>query len=80
MRRFAALWPAPENVQPLAAQLGWTHQVLLDAFADDPRRYEWYVAQVVQQPWSRRHLKAQIDLRLYERTSPAMQARVGLSA
>ena len=73
MRRFAALWPDPENVQPLAAQLGWTHhQVLLDAFADDPERYEWYAAQVVELRWSRRHLKAQIDLRLHERTGAAV--------
>lgn len=73
MRRFAALWPDPEKVQPLAAQLGWTHhQVLLDAFADDPERYEWYAAQVVEQRWPRRHLKAQIDLRLHERTGAAV--------
>lgn len=41
MRRFAALWPEPENVQTLSALFGWSHhQVLLDAFASvDPQRW-----------------------------------------
>jgi hypothetical protein len=25
VRRFAALWPELEKVQPLSAQIGWTH-------------------------------------------------------
>lgn len=68
MRRFAALWTEYERVQPLAAQIGWTHhQVLLDAFGDDAERYAWYAAKAADGRWSRRHLKAQIDLRLHER-------------
>jgi hypothetical protein len=35
MRKFAAVWPELEKVQPLAGQIGWTHsQVLLDAFSE----------------------------------------------
>lgn len=43
MRRFAALWPEPEKVQTLSAQIGWSHhQVLIDAFGEDPYLYTWY--------------------------------------
>lgn len=60
-------------MRPSAAQNGWArYQVLFDAFADDPERYEWCPAQVVEQRWPRRHLKAQIDLRLHERTGAAV--------
>ncbi|WP_320670140.1 PDDEXK nuclease domain-containing protein [Patulibacter defluvii] len=73
MRRFAALWPEAEKVQTLSAQLGWSHhQVLLDAFSDEPEPYAWYVTKAREQGWSVRHLKAQIDLRLHERTGTAI--------
>jgi hypothetical protein len=40
MRRFAALWPEREKVQPLAAQIAWTsHRVLMDRFSEDPGLY-----------------------------------------
>jgi hypothetical protein len=48
-------------VQPLAAQIGWTHhQVLLDAFGDGPNLYAWYAAKAVENRWSRRQLRGQI--------------------
>lgn len=51
MRQFAALWPDQEFVQPLAAQIGWSHhQVLLDAFGDTPGLYAWYAAKAVENP------------------------------
>jgi predicted nuclease of restriction endonuclease-like (RecB) superfamily len=73
MRRFAALWPESEIVQPLAAQIGWTHhQVLIDAFGDSPDLYAWYAAKAAENRWSRRYLKSQIDLRLHERQGAAL--------
>ena len=43
MRRLAAVWPDAEKVQTLSAQIGWSHhQVLLDAWADQPELYLWY--------------------------------------
>jgi len=73
MRRFAALWPEPEKVQPLAAQIGWTHhQVLIDAFRDDRELYAWYAGKAVENRWSRRQLTGQIHLRLHERQGAAM--------
>ena len=45
MRRFATIWPDREKVQPLSAQIGWTHhQVLIDAFGDDRNLYAWAAA------------------------------------
>ncbi|HUY58245.1 MAG TPA: DUF1016 N-terminal domain-containing protein [Solirubrobacteraceae bacterium] len=73
MRRFATVWPEAEKVQPLAAQIGWTHhQVLLDAFADRPELYAWYAAKSAEHRWSRRHLSGQIDLKLHERQGAAL--------
>jgi len=73
MRRFAALWPAAEKVQPLAAQIGWTHhQVLLDHFGARPDLYEWYAGKIVEHRWSRRQLTGQIHLRLHERQGAAL--------
>jgi len=68
MRRFAAMWPDSEKVQTLSAQIGWSHhQVLLDAFREDPDLYAWYAAKTVANRWPVRQLQAQIQLRLHER-------------
>lgn len=73
MRSFARLWPEKSIAQPLAAQLGWSHQqVLLDAFGDDRELYGWYAGKATEGRWSRRHLKGQIDLRLHERAGAAI--------
>jgi predicted nuclease of restriction endonuclease-like (RecB) superfamily len=73
MRRFAALWPDPEKVPPVVAQIGWTaHRVLLDACGDDPDLYAWYAIKAAENRWSRRYLKGQIDLRLHERQGAAL--------
>ncbi|MGD0455838.1 MAG: PDDEXK nuclease domain-containing protein [Solirubrobacteraceae bacterium] len=73
MRRFATIWPDPEKVPPVVAQIGWTaHRVLLDACGDDPDLYAWYATKAAENRWSRRYLKGQIDLRLHERQGMAL--------
>jgi predicted nuclease of restriction endonuclease-like (RecB) superfamily len=73
MRRFAALWPEPEKVQTLSAQIGWSHhQVLMDACGDDPDLYAWYATKAAEHRWAVRHLKGQISLRLHERQGSAV--------
>jgi len=73
MRRFAELWPDPEKVQPLAAQIGWTHhQVLIDAFGDHSDLYAWYAAKASANRWPRRYLQGQIKLGLHERQGAAL--------
>lgn len=60
-------------MQPLAAQIDWTHiQVLIDAFGDSPDLYAWYAAKAAENRWSRRYLKGQIDLRLHEHRGAAL--------
>jgi predicted nuclease of restriction endonuclease-like (RecB) superfamily len=72
MRKFAAIWPDEQIVQPLAAQIGWTHhQVLLDAFGEAPDLYAWYAASAIENRWSRRQLRGQIDLKLHLRAGAA---------
>ena len=57
MRRFAAVWPEAEKVQTLSARIGWSHhQVLLDAWADQPKLYLWYAARAAENRWSVRQL------------------------
>jgi predicted nuclease of restriction endonuclease-like (RecB) superfamily len=73
MRRFATMWPDPEKVQTLSAQMGWSHhQVLLDAFRADPDLYSWYAAKTAGNQWSVRQLQGQINLRLHERQGAAL--------
>jgi hypothetical protein len=65
--------PIPGKVQPLAAQIGWTHhQVLIDAFGENPDLYVWYATKAAENRWSRRYLKGQIDPRLHERQGAAL--------
>lgn len=72
MRRFAALWPDEQIVQTLSAQIGWSHhQVLLDAFGEDRDLYGWYAAKAVENRWSVRQLRGQIDLKLHLRAGAA---------
>lgn len=72
MRKFASIWPDSERVQPVVAQIGWNHhQVLIDAFGDQPGIYAWYAAKVSASRWSRRQLQAQIHLRLHARQGAA---------
>jgi hypothetical protein len=73
MRRFASLWGDVEKVQPVAAQIGWTHhQVLLDAFPDRPDVYAWYAAKTAEHSWPRRYLQGQVHLKLHERQGAAL--------
>ena len=73
MRRFAALWPEPEKVPSVMAQISWTaHRTLLDSFADRPETYIWYAHNAAEQRWSVRQLKGQIDLKLHQRQGAAL--------
>ena len=73
MRRFAAVWPEAENVQTLSAQIGWSHhQVLLDAWAEEPKLYVWYAAKAAENRWSVRQLQGADRPRLHERQGAAV--------
>jgi predicted nuclease of restriction endonuclease-like (RecB) superfamily len=73
MRRFAELWPDPEKVPSVMAQIPWTaHRTLLDSFANQSETYIWYAHKAAEQRWSVRQLKAQIDLKLHQRHGAAL--------
>ena len=66
MRKFAAAYPNFTIVQPVAAQLSWTHHViLLDSFQEENLRL-WYILKSVEQGWSKRILQHQIDQKVHE--------------
>ncbi len=72
MRRFAEFWCDDAVVQPLAAQLPWSHWcVLLDKAAGSEARL-FYGVKAVEHGWSRRALARQIDQDLFHRQGRAI--------
>ncbi|MBQ3038779.1 MAG: DUF1016 family protein, partial [Clostridia bacterium] len=64
-------YPNKEFVQQVVAQLPWGHNiVLLDKIVDADKR-NWYVAQCMENGWSRNVLIHQIESGLYERQAIA---------
>ena len=71
MSKFALEYPNKEFVQQVVAQLPWGHNiVLLDKIVDADKR-NWYVAQCMENGWSRNVLIHQIESGLYERQAIA---------
>lgn len=53
MRAFAEAWPDPEFVQQAAAQLPWFHLCTLLDKLESRQEREWYIAQAIDNGWSR---------------------------
>jgi len=68
MVRFAEVFPDFRIVQPLAAQLTWTHFIALIPL-DDPLQREFYAEMCRLERWSVRTLRQKIGSMLYERTA-----------
>jgi predicted nuclease of restriction endonuclease-like (RecB) superfamily len=68
MVRFAEVFPELEIVQPLIANLGWTHFLHIIAL-DDPLKREFYATMCRAEQWSTRTLAHKIQSMLYERTA-----------
>jgi predicted nuclease of restriction endonuclease-like (RecB) superfamily len=69
MRTFAAHYPQGEFSQALPDQLTWTHHVvLLQMFSSkDLPIKQWYAQKTIENGWSYRQLKENIESSLYER-------------
>ncbi|MDF3033894.1 MAG: hypothetical protein K0R76_848 [Alphaproteobacteria bacterium] len=69
MRIFATHYPQGEFGQALPDQLTWTHHVvLLQAFEPEEINIkQWYGQKIIENGWSYRELKEQIQTKLYER-------------
>ncbi len=75
MLRFAEVFPDPEIVHALRAQLSWTHFRELIAI-DDPLERQFYTELCRLEKWSTRTLKGKMNGMLYERTAIAKQLRI----
>ena len=68
MVRFAEVFPDPRIVQPLAAQLSWTHFSLI-IYLDDPLQRDFYAEMCRIERWNKRTLGKKIGSMLFERTA-----------
>lgn len=68
MVRFAEVFPGLRIVQPLAAQLSWTHFSLI-IYLDDPLQRDFYAEMCRIERWNKRTLHQKINGMLYERTA-----------
>ncbi len=68
MRKYYLAYRDDEKLQPLAAEIGWTHnQTILDRCKDDLER-EFYLRMTRRMGWTRRVLVHQIENQTYEKT------------
>lgn len=72
MRALAAAWAEPEFVQQAVAQIPWGHVVRILDKARTPEERAFYVAQTIENGWSRNILVAQIETGLYHRQGRAI--------
>jgi predicted nuclease of restriction endonuclease-like (RecB) superfamily len=72
MRSFAEQWPDGEFVQQAVAQLPWGHNILIIAKCPSEEVARFYVAQTLEQGWSRDVLALQLKSKLYDRTGRAV--------
>jgi hypothetical protein len=72
MVRFAEVFPDSRIVQPLAAQLSWTHFSLI-IYLDDPLQRDFYAEMCRIERWSKRTLQEKIGSMLFERAALSRQ-------
>jgi hypothetical protein len=68
MVRFSEVFPDFRIVQPLTAQLSWTHFSLI-IYLDNPLQRDFYAEMCRLERWSTRTLEKKIGSMLYERTA-----------
>lgn len=72
MRAFAEAWPDEAIVQQVAAQLPWSHQMILLDKVPTPDARRWYAAKAIEYGWSRNILAMQIESGLMVRSGAAV--------
>ena len=68
MREFYLLYCDDKRVQPLVAQIGWTHNLLIFQRCKDPLEREFYIRMTRKFGWSKNVLIHQIDNQSYEKS------------
>jgi predicted nuclease of restriction endonuclease-like (RecB) superfamily len=68
MREFFLLYRDDERVQPLVAQIGWTHNLVIFQRCKDPLQREFYIRMTRKFGWSKNVLVHQIENQSYEKS------------
>jgi predicted nuclease of restriction endonuclease-like (RecB) superfamily len=68
MREFYLAYHDLPKVQPLVAQIGWTHNLIVLTRCSDPLEREFYVRMTRKFGWSKKVLIHQVENQFYERT------------
>lgn len=68
MREFYLLYRDDQRVQPLVAQIGWTHNLVIFQRCKDPLEREFYIRMTRKFGWSKNVLIHQIDNQSYEKS------------
>jgi predicted nuclease of restriction endonuclease-like (RecB) superfamily len=68
MREFYLLYRDDKRVQPLVAQIGWTHNLVIFQRCKDPLEREFYLRMTRKFGWSKNVLIHQIDNQSYEKS------------
>jgi predicted nuclease of restriction endonuclease-like (RecB) superfamily len=68
MREFYLLYCDDHRVQPLVAQIGWTHNLVIFQRCKDTLEREFYIRMTRKFGWSKNVLVHQIDNQSYEKT------------
>ncbi len=90
MREFYLLYRKDERVQPLVAQIGWSHNLVILQRCKDPLEREFYIRMTRKFGWSKNVLIHQIDNQSYEKSllgqtnfdqalTPALRAQAKLA-
>jgi len=70
MMQFTELFPDIEIVVPLARQLSWSHFIAIIPLKTEAARL-FYAQKASEAKWSKRELRKQIELKVFERTTIA---------
>jgi len=68
MRQFYLLYCDDEKVQPLVAQIGWTHNLVIFQRCKNPLQREFYIRMTQKFGWSKDVLIHQIENQSYEKS------------
>ncbi len=68
MREFYLAYRASPKVQPLVAQIGWTHNLIILQRCKDPVEREFYIRMTKKFGWTKNVLIHQVENQSYEKT------------
>ena len=68
MREFYLIYRDDQKLQPLVAQIGWTHNVIVFQRCKDPLEREFYLRMTRKMGWSKNVLIHQIENKSYEKS------------